>query len=335
MVSLSSQVLRKNLINKMNSPEENFKPEQNNEIFNPNDPWDVWLIKNYGYPDMFDDEEEIERKSKLTGDELLQVQYENAISNSEGDLLDPDGNSFGSFSGLDGDLQIEAVENTPTPEEMEIHMDGSLRVRADYSIHFQVDGPSTGGHMWQARLFDQIKGKEIPNTRVMGNKLSYVMGAVMKHMPKYADEYMPIEKFQERNLKEAERIDRELEDWEKEEKSIKEKYPDYEPKDLMNLVMEQDESFSDIFMYGSLADYVKRKIESLKAIKNKDEQMVAARKFSKEFYVVVNSFRKIFHPINDEKHTFLRNKGEPGYEDYFGDEDNETDGWMKPPDWKE
>ena len=71
-------------------------------------------------------------------------------------------------------------------------------------------------------------------------------------------------------------IDIEMEDYEEEDKSIKKDYPDYEPKDVMNIIMEKDEQFSDIFMEGTMKDYLERNIERLKAVEGEAEQMVRA-----------------------------------------------------------
>ena len=319
-----------------------FEEKPHNEVakaeFDPNDVWDNWLAEHYGQHALFEDDEEEEEKRKLkfTGEALLQAKrFDNALVNVEGDITDPDGTQFGSFFGdRDGELQIEAPEGQiPTPEEVKPWLDGSKRVRLDFTIQFQPDGPGSEGHIWQTRLFDQLEEKEVPDSRALSNKLSFAIATTMKYLPDNADEYLSAERFLSKTHDMAGYIDFTIESSEEQDDAIALKYPDYKARNLKDEIKKKNAVVADIFESGTMAQYVQDRIEEYSQIKDKEKQTEAAKKFEDEFRNLENEIRDVYEDIRNERYKFLINKGE----DVFGlgnPEDDETDGWMKSPDWR-
>lgn len=290
--------------------------------YDPEDIWDKWLVENYHQvPDEFYDEDEKEKISSLKGVELDKVKYENAMFNFDGQIFDSDGTEFGSFSKADGKVQFEKPDYIPTPQEMEKWLDGSLRIKIDIVIQNQVDGPGSDDHMWQVRLFDQIDDKEVPNSRVLSNKLSYAIGSAFELLPSNAYEYVPIELFLKDILESARSNDNLERRVEEEQNEILGKHKDYNKIDFPKELMNKNDLFVDIFAKGNLEDYVKNNIDSLNNISNEHERMNKARTFKKDCNTLFNDFYATYRDIRDNIQNFLYNKY--SYEDDLEGEDKD------------
>lgn len=148
--------------------------EKDKDIFDPNDPWDAhiaWIGRSLYNPKDFGG-------AMPSEDKLFEIgrDYVGGRHYEDG---------FGSFGPGDGEW---ADADGPLPPFDEKLVDGSYRAELDFAMVGQPDGPGSEGHIWAARLWDRKEQKEVPETRVFGEKLSHAVAAALRRMPSWGKE---------------------------------------------------------------------------------------------------------------------------------------------------
>lgn len=146
---------------------EDFK--QNQKVrFDPKDPWDGYLVTEArkevienGFQENYDPDD---------FDQLLD--YAEMIS--AGVEYD---DGFNSWNYEGGQVIVSKPDYIFTPHEVNKILNNEQPIRLQYLAIGQPDGPGTSGIIWTSRLWDEVKRKEIPNSRYMADKLSWAISS--------------------------------------------------------------------------------------------------------------------------------------------------------------
>ncbi len=264
------------------------QPNDENNLYH-NDSWDNYVLRRYGM--LFLPKSEGGRE--ITADERF-IRSTQFLAGRH--FFDKSGkpSDFGAFARVTGEMIMEEPKHVVLPEDLEGYMDGQYRVQIDFAASGQPDGPGTEGLIWIARLYDTKLMCEISNTRVAGNKLSWVMSAVFSRMPGYANEVIYSEgEILIRRLKtRAEKIDSLIKGIEDYEKYLEIKKVKFNKRDIVKEVLDICPCAADAFMYRDIVDWVEVELSNID-IKEGNQEFVG---FKSRFRSVEQACNNIAYP---------------------------------------
>lgn len=143
--------------------------------------WDVWIAEKFGKPIVLSSVE----SWKQYRDGRIPQELADADINDPKFLFE-EGKSFLSGRQYEdgfgpwGDLgSYVCVTEQPsrmfTPAALEKYFQGKKSYTIDWFAQGQPHGPRSPGTVWVVRLWDVMRGREVPNSRFVSDKLSWAM----------------------------------------------------------------------------------------------------------------------------------------------------------------
>lgn len=274
----------------------NDNPRGNRE-FDPNDPWDDYVVENYGRP-MYDSL--VEKKDNPSDADY----FDNGVGFLSGRQFSSEENEeddFGAFSDVRGQFVVDMPDKILTPEMLRMHMNGQYRVQIDYAAYGQPDGPDTEGHIWIARLYDTKEKKEVPESRTAGDKLSWVISAACKKMPDYGKEIMKTDEdvIVDRINRRIRRMDGTLEHIEEMENHLEAIYTQFDRQDIYKILLDANPNTADMFMEGDLETWFEKTLQEIHEEDDGEKRLNALRKIDNILAVLSQVFEKVCSPYRE------------------------------------
>jgi hypothetical protein len=153
-------------------------------VMDPTDAWDIWVAEKFGKSIVLSSIE----SWKQYGDGRVPQHFLEADINDPKFLFE-EGTSFLSGRQYEdgfgpwGDLGsyvcvTEQPSRIVTPAQLEEYFQGKKSYAIDWFAQGQPDGPRSPGTVWVVRLWDAMKDCEVPNSRIVSDKLSWAMSVV-------------------------------------------------------------------------------------------------------------------------------------------------------------